>query len=161
MGYYTRYSGSLEINPPLNKDEYQRLSQVVDFWNSDKIKEAATADVFAGGLAKLTAKDKALNPEETAPGLTFFLHPDAIQECEEQVKGYENETAFALVALWLEQNKHTLTGSVAWEGESNDDSGTIFAASIDGKNRIEFVHDERSNPGPTWEKMVPHVSDGL
>lgn len=153
MGYYTHYSGTFDINPILSKAEYQRFAQVLDFWNSEKIKTAATADVFEPGLTPLTNVDRELMASGGEPiECTFNLHPDKIDDIEEQVKGYQNEDALRIAALWLDRNGHQLTGAVEWSGENNDDSGAIFAAVVDGHNCIEFVQDVKTNPGPSWEK---------
>ena len=152
MGYYTYYAGSFEINPILTKAEYHRLAQVVDFWNSEKIKTAAASDVFAPGLTPLTDDDRKFMASGLATPCTFNLHPDKIEDVEEQVKGYQNEEGLRIAALWLDSNGHHLTGSVEWSGESNDDSGTIFAGVVDGHNCLEFVQDVKTNEGPSWQK---------
>lgn len=154
MGYYTYYAGSFEIAPPLTKPEYQRLSQVVAFWNSDTIHKTATTDVFSAEWAALTDDDKALMASNVEPtDCTFNLEPDKITDIEEQVKGYQNEEGLRIAALWLDRNGHQLTGEVEWSGESNEDTGTIYAAVVDGHNCIEFVQDQHTNPGPSWGKQ--------
>ena len=152
MGYYTYYSGQFDITPPLTKPEYQRLSQVVDFWNSEDIKKAATADVFAATWEPLTTEDKRLLPEGSPLELTFNLEPDAIKDIGDSAKGYNNEAALPVVAQWLKANGHQLSGVASWDGEEGGDTGEIYAAVVDGHNRVEFVQDQHANPGPSWAR---------
>lgn len=158
MGYYTSYSGQFDIEPALNKYEYLRLAQVVEFWNSARILKAACDDVFDPQLPELTVRDKATNPNNY--GLSFNLFPTTIESNDGEVKGYEDKDALVVVAKWLADNDHTLTGSVTWHGSGEQDSGVIYAASgakPDGAggtclvNRVEFIEDVVTNPGPSWE----------
>ena len=154
MGYYTRYCGQFDITPPLTKAEYLRLAQAVAFWNSEKIVEKATSDVFDSGLPALTPADKIIKDtaSQSHYGLTFCLKPDAIEANEEDVKGYDDEDNLALAVRWLHDNGHQMDGAVSWNGSENQDTGTIYAAVVDRKPRIEFVKDKHENPGPSWKQ---------
>jgi hypothetical protein len=157
MGYNTSYNGAFKIEPPLTKQKYHRLSQVVPFWNSEDIKQRAIS-VFEAGLTQLTPEDQKLFTSEQH-WFTFTLEPDQIIANEESVKAYYEEEAFAVAAQWLTDNGHQLSGEATWSGDESEDTGTIYAAFRDGKNCVEFVRDVHHNPGPSWEKQPTTFTD--
>ena len=153
MGYYTYYTGDgFTITPPLTKPEFQRAIQLFEFWNSDEEIKKARVDVFCEGPAPLTVADK-VYVQEPKPSIDFDLEPDRIAMPDDMVKNYDGQTTLPLVARWLQENGHTLTGEAYWTGDDEQDRGTIYAAVIDGANKVEAVPDVIINIGPSWKQV--------
>lgn len=45
---------------------------------------------------------------------------------------------------------YTLNGTIGWDGDDDDDRGTIYVKD----NRVEMVEDTIMNPGPSWTRKV-------
>lgn len=147
MGYYTRYNGSLAIEPILTVQERDRLAQLVG------IELSHAKDVF-NPVTPPTAEDAALLKSEGVSSDSLWAWAIELNQLicpEDDVKGYSTVEGLSLAHKWLKDKGHTLNGEISWAGESNDDSGTIY---VDPEHGVEAVSDVRENPGPSWKPTL-------
>lgn len=171
MGYSTYFDGALTIAPDVKPEhrEYinkfsstrrMKRSQEIAETLLDPIRIAASLQVgeegayFVGGNGfrgqgddeSVTDNNK---PPKGQPGLwcQWIVTEGSTLEWDENEKFYHYvEWLEYMIEHFFKPWGYTLNGEIGWQGEENDDRGTIFVSD----NRVEAVEDQIAKGKPSW-----------
>jgi hypothetical protein len=172
MGYTTDFSGEFNLDKPLT-DEHQayleafagtrrmkRMTALTDLMD-DPVRKAVGLPVgveggyYVGGadndMGQTRTDDVAdyNSPPEGQPGLWLGWIPDGdtiVWDGGEKFYNYVEWLEY-IVEHFLKPWGYSITGQVHWQGESDDDRGTIYAKD----NKIEAIEDDIKPGKPSWE----------
>lgn len=138
MGYSVNYWGEIGISPALTEADAAILTAVLNN------KPADAPSVFAS--------IEAADPKPELPWCTGLL---TVSEDRSKLMPEEDDSRHGL-DTWLQiardfflaPNGYVLEGSIDFEGEDQDDRGTIFVKD----NVLELVYDVILKPGPSWDR---------
>lgn len=166
MGYLTELFGEFRVSPPLaqkhadyllefNKTRRMMRSPEALGNSPDPCREAVglplgnEGSYFTGGDTPCLDYN---SPPEEQPSLWCPWKPaqslDALEWDGLEKPGSETEWVSYLVKHFLGPWGYTLSGEVTWQGEEDEDRGTIFVKG----NQVEAVLDSPERGRPSWEQ---------
>lgn len=172
MGYTTYFSGSFELDKPLEENQRLYLEKFAETRRMqrdpekvekfpDPVREAVGLPVGTDGEFYVNAegwagqdRDESITeynyPPRTQPSLwcQWVPTPDGKEIVWDEGEKFYEYTAWIeyIIANFLEPWGYKLNGSVRWEGEESNDRGTIWIKD----NQIQAIEDQIISPEPEW-----------
>ena len=172
MGYTTSFDGGFRITPEVKPEhvEYinrfsgtRRMKRKADVAASlpDDVRLKAGLPIgedggyFTGGREFMGQGDDASivnhnQPPSSQPGLWCqWIITDNYLQWDRGEKFYHYEAWLTyLIEHFFEPWGYKLSGEVSWQGEDDNDRGTIYVKD----NVVEAVEDDITNKGPSWSR---------
>jgi hypothetical protein len=139
MGYETYCTGSLRITPPLSEEDFRLLKLVISY---DEPSEPLPPELQA---IRDRAEDLSL-----LEGTDCDEPPtvDELHICANDYNGHFQQSLPILLDEFFSRRGYSVEGEFEWSGDSTGDLGTCYVKG----DRVEWVQDVISNPGPSWNR---------